>query len=100
MDQYERNVYINSKKKRIWKDTGAVSTTNPARWRLGSRLRLGATSQEQYTVAPGSRSRKVTRQWAVAVAHSSRYNSNFIAILTHCNVENEVLFWSRVGPKD
>ena len=44
MDKYERNVKINSKK-RLRKDTGAVCTTNPARWRLGSRLRLGATSQ-------------------------------------------------------
>ena len=33
-------VYINSKK-RLRKDTGAVCTTKPARWRLGSRLRLG-----------------------------------------------------------
>ena len=27
------------------KETGAFCTTNPARWRLNSRLRLGATSQ-------------------------------------------------------
>ena len=32
-------------KKRLRKDTGTVCTTNPAQWRLGSRLRLGATSQ-------------------------------------------------------
>ena len=44
MDRYERNVSINSKK-RLRKDTGAAFTTNPTRWRLGSRLRLGATSQ-------------------------------------------------------
>ena len=30
------NVYMNSKK-RTRKDTGAVSTTNPARWRSGSK---------------------------------------------------------------
>ena len=35
---------VNSKK-RFREDTGAVCTTNPARWRLGSRLRLGATAQ-------------------------------------------------------
>ena len=29
----------------MWKDTGAVGTTNPARLGLGSRLRLGAISQ-------------------------------------------------------
>ena len=44
MDKYERNVYTNCKK-RLRKDTRAVCTTNPARWRLGSRLSLGATSQ-------------------------------------------------------
>ena len=44
MDKHERNVSINSKK-RFRKDTGAAYTTNPARWRIGSRLRLGATSQ-------------------------------------------------------
>ena len=44
MDKYERNVLINSKK-RLRKDTGAFCPANPARWRLGSRLRLGAASQ-------------------------------------------------------
>ena len=43
MDKYETNVTINSKK-RLQNDTGAVCTTNPVRWRLGSRLRMGATS--------------------------------------------------------
>ena len=37
-------LYINNKK-RLRKDTGAVCIANPARWRLGSSLRLGATSQ-------------------------------------------------------
>ena len=44
MDKYDRNVSINDKEHHR-KDTGAVYTTNPARWRLDSRLRLGATSQ-------------------------------------------------------
>ena len=44
MDKYERNVSINSKK-HLQKDTGGVCTTNPARWRSGSKLRLGATFQ-------------------------------------------------------
>ena len=44
MDKYERNVYINSKI-RLREETGAVCTASPAQWRLGSRLRLGATSQ-------------------------------------------------------
>ena len=44
MDKYERNIKINNKK-RLRKYTGAVYTTNPARWRLGTRLRLGTTSQ-------------------------------------------------------
>ena len=44
MDKYEQTVYLNSKK-HLREHTGAVCTTNPARWRLGSRLRLGGTSQ-------------------------------------------------------
>ena len=40
MDKYERNIYINSNK-HLREDKWAVCTP---RWRLGSRLRLGATS--------------------------------------------------------
>ena len=44
MDKNERNVLPNSKE-RLRKDTEVVYTTNPAQWRLGSALTLGATSQ-------------------------------------------------------
>ena len=44
MYKCERNIKNNSTK-RIRKDTKAVCTPNPTRWRLGGRLQVGATSQ-------------------------------------------------------
>ena len=49
---------------------------------------------EPYTVAPGSRSPKVSLAMAVSVAHFSRYNPNFTAILSL-----EVILWDKTNAR-